>query len=183
MTFRPHHDPSHLYFITATVLGWRQVFVDPANESIVLESLDWHRRNGRWLLYAYVLMPNHLHAVIKPHEGQTMSTVLQSFGSYTAHALLARFREEGRNDLDLFFARREDRDATKESQFWRRIQAKNVYSPEFLREKVEYIHSNPVMKHWHLVGDRADYPYSSACYYDLGLVPGVEVDDVRWLLA
>jgi hypothetical protein len=43
MTFKPHHDPSHLYFVTATVLGWQQIFAEPACAQIVLDSLDWHR--------------------------------------------------------------------------------------------------------------------------------------------
>ena len=66
VTFKPHHDPSHLYFITVTILGWQQIFIEPPCARIVLDSLDWHRRHGRWSLYAYVLMPNHLHAIVKP---------------------------------------------------------------------------------------------------------------------
>jgi putative transposase len=160
-------------------LGWKQLFIQPAYAHIVLDSLDWHRRNSRWALYAYVLMPNHLHAIIKPQQDQTISGVLQSFGSFTAHAILARLKSEGRSSLLAFFAQRQDQDASKKHQIWQPIQAKNVYSVAFLREKLEYIHTNPVAKHWHLVEDRADYPYSSACFYDRGLVPIVEVDDVR----
>ncbi|MGD2206675.1 MAG: hypothetical protein PVH17_07840, partial [Anaerolineae bacterium] len=96
VTFKPHHDPSHLYFVTATVSGWRQIFTEPTYAHIVLDSLDWHRRQVRWLLFAYVLMPNHLHAIVKPQGERTISDVLQSFGSFTAHALLARMEAQGR---------------------------------------------------------------------------------------
>jgi hypothetical protein len=59
---------------------------------------------------------------------------------------------------------------------------KNVYSVEFLRQKVEYLHNNPVAKHWRLADDRADYRYSSARFYDKDEPPTVEVDDVReWM--
>ena len=181
-TFSPHQDPTHLYFVTATILGWKQLFTRSAYADIVLDSLNWHRQNGHWALYAYVLMPNHLHTIIKPLQDRTISKVLQSFGSFTAHALLARLQSDGSGSLLAFFARRQNRDASKKHQIWQPIQAKNVYSAEFLGEKLEYIHNNPVAKHWHLVGDRADYPYSSACFYDRGVVPVVEVDDVRvWL--
>ncbi len=179
MTFKPHHDPTHLYFITATLLGWKPLFIDPAYASIVLDSLDWHRRHGRWALYAYVLMPNHCHALVKPLEDQTISTVLQSFGSFTAHAILARLRSENRRDLLAFFSQRQQRDAGKSHQIWQPIQAKNIYSITFLREKLEYIHNNPVAKRWQLAQERADYAYSSACFYDRGLAPIVEVDDIR----
>lgn len=182
MTFKPHHDPSHLYFVTATILDWRQIFVEPAYAHIILNSLDWHRRNGRWSLYAYVVMPNHVHAIQKPVEKRTISQVIQSFGSYTAHTLLQQMGKDGRDDLLAFFARRQDHDEQKAHQVWQPIQPKNVFSTAFLIEKLEYVHNNPIAKHWHLVADRADYGYSSACFYDRGETPIVEVDDVRvWL--
>jgi len=181
-TFSPAQDPSHLYFVTATILGWERLFTRSGYGDIVLDSLNWHRENDHWALYAFVLMPHHLHMIIKPLHDRTISDVLQSFGSYTAHALLARLKSDGSASLLGYFGRRHNRDASKEHQIWQPIQAKSVYSAEFLREKLEYIHNNPVAKHWHLVEDRADYPYSSACYYDRDAVPVVEVDDVSvWL--
>jgi REP element-mobilizing transposase RayT len=183
VTFKPHHDPSHLYFITATVLGWRQIFVERARATIILDSLDWHRRHNRWSLYAYVLMPNHCHAIVKPEGERTISSVLQSFGSFTAHAILARLESEGCRDLLTFFAQRQDRDTSKQHQIWQPIQAKNAHSAAFLRQKLEYTHNNPIAEHWHLVEDRADYAYSSACFYDRGEVPIVEVSEIgEWLI-
>ncbi|MCQ3938127.1 MAG: hypothetical protein DPW18_13920 [Chloroflexi bacterium] len=55
---------------------------------------------------------------------------------------------------------------------------------DFLEQKMEYIHQNPIAKDWKLVDDRAVYPFSSACYYDLGRTSIVEVTDIReWLAA
>jgi hypothetical protein len=48
---------------------------------------------------------------------------------------------------------------------------------------VEYTHNNPIHRSWNLVADRADYRYSSACFYDRGQEPIIPVDDVRpWLV-
>jgi hypothetical protein len=53
---------------------------------------------------------------------------------------------------------------------------------KFLQQKLEYTHQNPISKGWMLVEDRADYPYSSAGYYDYGRKPIVEVTDINeWL--
>jgi len=60
--------------------------------------------------------------------------------------------------------------------------AKNIYSEAFLFQKMEYIHNNPVDKDWRLVTDRADYLYSSACFYDRGERPIIEVDDIAGVL-
>jgi putative transposase len=182
LTVKPHHDPTHLYFVTATIMGWKHLFIEPAYAEIVLQSLDWHRRHGRWSLFVFVVMPNHAHFIVRPLGEQTISTVLQSFGSYTAHAILAQLRRDKRTDLLTFFGQRQDHDESKEHQIWLPIEAKNVYSVEFLLQKVEYSHNNPVAKHWHLVDDRADYRYSSARFYDKNGPSIIEVDDIlEWM--
>ena len=178
MTFKPRHHREHLYFITATVLGWKPLFTQPEYALIILNSLDWHREQNRWLLFAYVLMPHHLHALIKPRNPFTISQVVQSFGSFTAHAILNQLRRNERTDWLQFFSRRQDKDTNKRHQIWRPIQAKNVYSEPFLRQKLSYIHHNPVAKGWDLAREPADYPYSSACYYERGSIPVVAVTDI-----
>jgi REP element-mobilizing transposase RayT len=92
MTFKPQHHPEHLYFITATILGWKPLFLQQPYAAIVLDSLTWHCTQARWLLFAYVLMPHHLHALLKPCAPYTISQVLQSFGSFTAHAILQQLQ-------------------------------------------------------------------------------------------
>lgn len=180
MTFDSRHDLTHLYFVTATVCGWKHLFADPTYADIVLGSLDWSRREGRMALFAFVLMPSHLHAIVKP-EDRTIGDLLQNFGSYTAHRILKQLRHDGRTDLLQFF-HEQRRDQRHQHSIWQDIQAKNVYSVEFLREKLEYIHNNPIDKQWRLAKTRAEYRFSSACFCDLGELPIVEVNDVRqWL--
>jgi len=65
-----------------------------------------------------------------------------------------------------------------ETGFW----DKNIFSEGFLREKMEYIHNNPINKNWHLVEERAEYPFSSAQFYDKGEETIIAIDDVRELL-
>ncbi len=81
-----------------------------------------------------------------------------------------------------FFAENREPDCTEQHQVWQPLQAKNIYTETFLREKLEYIHNNPVAKKWQLAEQREKYAYSSACFYDCGIEPIVTVDDVRqWL--
>jgi len=179
MTFRPHHDPAHLYFAT-TLHGWRHLLAEPSYASIILDSLDWLRQHDRWCLYAFVIMPSHLHIIVRPSDSLIISHVLQQFASYTAHAILKELRKEQRSELLAFFA--EHADAGKQHGIWQEVQAQNVYSVDFLRQKLEYFHNNAVVKRRALVDNRADYPYSSACFYDRGVMPLIEVDDIgAWL--
>lgn len=176
-TFDSRHDPTHLYFVTATLIEWRPLFAENAYADIVLNSLDWLRRNGRMLLFAFVLMPSHAHLLIRPQQ-RAIDEIVQDFGSFTAHAILKQLQVDQRTDLlQLFSEQRRDR--RHQHSIWQDIQAKNVYSADFLREKVEYIHNNPVDKKWRLAVSRADYHYSSARFYDRNEAPCILVDDVR----
>lgn len=73
----------------------------------------------------------------------------------------------------------ERRDERSNYSVWQDIQAKNIYSTKFLYQKLEYMHNNPVTERWELVKDRADYPYSSAGFYDQGDAGLNGIRDVR----
>ena len=47
--------------------------------------------------------------------------------------------------------------------------AKECHSTEFIFQKLEYMHRNPVSKKWQLVNDFAEYQYSSAAFYEKGI--------------
>ena len=181
MTFSSFHDPNHLYFVTASICGWKHLFVEHKYIRIVLDSLLWLQNEKRMLLFVFVIMPSHLHLILKP-ENKEIAGILQDFGSFTAHTILHKLRDDKRTDLLKFF-HEQRRDARHQHSIWQDIQAKNIYSHQFLSEKMEYIHSNPASKNWRLVKNRADYKYSSACFYDNGEVPIIPISDVnKWLM-
>ena len=180
MTFASFHDPTHLYFITASVIDWKHVFIASEYANIPLNSLAWLQQQKRILLFAFVILPSHLHVILKP-EKDPIGEVVQQFGSFTAHEILKKLKANNRQDLLDIFGQRK-RDQRHEHSIWQDIQAKNIYSMDFLQQKLEYIHQNPVAKEWKLVKDRADYPYSSAGYYDYRKKPIIEITDINeWL--
>ena len=46
--------------------------------------------------------------------------------------------------------------------------AENIFSPEFLTQKLDYVHNNPLQDHWRLAETPEDYPWSSARFYAAG---------------
>jgi putative transposase len=180
MTFDSWNVPGHLYFLTASTCGWKPLFIETIYAEIILDSLTWLRKENRMRLHGFVLMPSHLHAIVLPIN-RSIGDLLQDFSSFTAHAILGQIRKDNRQDLIEFFHERR-RDKREEHSIWQDVQAKNIFSEKFLKQKMEYIHQNPVTKEWNLVKDRADYKYSSACYYDNDQQPVIEIDDVRELL-
>jgi len=180
MTFPSFHDSTHFYFITASIVEWKNLFITPEYINIPLNSFAWMQEQKRILLFAFVIMPTHLHAVIKP-ESAPIGDIVQQFGSFTAHEILKKLRENKQKALLEVFQQKK-RDSRHEHSIWQDIQAKNIYSMDFLWQKMEYIHQNPIAKNWELVEDRADYVYSSAGYYDLGRKPVIPITDInKWL--
>jgi len=58
---------------------------------------------------------------------------------------------------------------------------KKIFSPEFLRQKIEYIHANPLQPHWQLAEHPEDYIWSSARFYLLEEPALIPVCDAREL--
>jgi REP element-mobilizing transposase RayT len=182
MTFKSFHDESHLYFVTASIVEWIHIFKYEKYASIVLSSLQWLQTQNKILLFAFVIMPSHLHLILKPIQ-KSIGEILQDFGSFTAHEILKQARKDNKTEwLNCFQKNR--RDIRHEHSIWQDIQAKNIYSMEFLEQKMEYIHQNPIAKDWNLVKDRADYLFSSAGYYDYGRKPIIQITDIKeWLVS
>lgn len=126
MTFSSFHDSTHLYFITASIINWEHLFITPKYANVPLNFLSWLHQHKRILLFAFVIMPSHLHAILKP-EKDSIGTVVQQFGSFTAHEILKELRADNRADLlDLFQQKKRDR--RHEHSIWQDIQVKNIYS-------------------------------------------------------
>lgn len=177
MTYDSINDPSHQYFVTASVVGWKHLFKNRDYAMIVLRSLEWLRDQKRMKNFAFVVMYSHLHVLIKP-EGLAIGDLIRQFGSYTAHEIARRLKADNQDEAMRYFNEHR-RDGRINFSIWQDIQAQNIYSYRFFWEKIEYIHNNPVAKEWRLVDDRANYQFSTACYYDRGIKPIIPIDDVR----
>ena len=64
------------------------LLADPALRVIVEESLR-HFADVRYSLYAFVVMPNHVHVLFMPHEGVDGREVVATWKRYTARAINA----------------------------------------------------------------------------------------------
>jgi REP element-mobilizing transposase RayT len=67
---------------------------DPANAEVVATSVK-HFDGTRYHLGRYVVMPNHVHAIVQPILGNTLSSVVHGWKSYSAHVLRSKLRVSG----------------------------------------------------------------------------------------
>jgi REP element-mobilizing transposase RayT len=76
--------PFQTYFITKCVEARRPILAVPSAAEIVIDSLAHARRQGQIKLLAFVIMPDHYHAVFSLLPGQDLSDLMRRVGSYTA---------------------------------------------------------------------------------------------------
>jgi putative transposase len=94
---REHHLPSefycdteHAFFLTLCARHHREPFRIPGLAQAIVEALEYRRRQRRWFVYAYCVMPDHLHAVVQMRDaarvgGTSLLQVLSGFKSFTTH--------------------------------------------------------------------------------------------------
>jgi len=127
------------YFITASSFQKQNLFQSDRMARLFVEVLLYYRAQEKYLLHEFVVMPNHFHLLTTPLESLEKSLQLIKGGfSYRA-------RKELRFIGEIWQPSYHDR---------------RVRDLEEYRAFCEYIHRNPVKSR--LVGNPADYPYSSA---------------------
>ncbi len=177
--YRVFRDDDFAYFITCTVVDWISVFTVDSYCRIVLNSLAYVRANKKTQLNAYVLMPTHLHAVLWPEKGVSLSDILRDFKRFTSRAISRE--AERRGDCYLLQAFAEARQqgraqVVSQYQVWQEgSHPEAIYTEKFANQKIEYIHANPVKAG--LVSSPEDWQYSSARAYYLGeeVIPPVDI--------
>jgi len=163
--YKSYHIPGHLYFVTTTVIGRKEILSNTPIAKIILQSLDFLRKDGRIKLFSYVIMPDHLHLVILPLEykgrNQTISDLMRDFKKFTSKRIIEKLKEHKREALLSFFSRSAKAYRGQMYKVWEEgFFDENIYTQDFLNQKIQYIHHNPVKKG--LVKEPEDYPFSSA---------------------
>ena len=159
------HKEGTLYFCTLTVVGWADVFTRKRNAEVIIESLAYCQKEKGLELFAYVLMPSHLHLIGRVQEGR-LSDVLRVFKSFTAKRLLeliANESGESRREwlMRLFREAAEGTNQNKALMFWQKTNHPIEITHEAMYDQKEsYMHTNPVEEG--LVTLPEHYAWSSA---------------------
>ena len=72
-------DQKGLNFITITVVDWVDLFTRKAICDIVLSNLAFYRNNKGLKIFAYVIMSNHIHLIVRAAEEPELSTIIRDF--------------------------------------------------------------------------------------------------------
>ena len=127
--------------MTSRTWQGRQIFLNDNVSRIFVESLLAYRKQNRYLLHAFVLMPEHFHVILTPAEDLTLERAVQFIKGGSAK----RIREE----RNLHFL------------VWQKgFTDHRIRDSEDHVIHVRYIEQNPVKRG--LVASPRDYRWSSA---------------------
>ena len=153
-----------LYYVTFQIVNWIDIFTRKVYRDIIIDSLRFCQQNKGLEIFAFVVMSNHLHLLIRSKTGK-LSDTIHDFKSFTAKQILLTIetvpesRREWMLNLFEFSAKRHKRN--EKFQIWtHENHAEELYSDKFIEQKLNYIHANPVRAG--IVEKAEDYLYSSA---------------------
>lgn len=158
-----------IHFITFSVVEWVDVFTRKGYVDILLESLCYCQESKGLQIHAWCVMSNHVHLAVSAKEAN-LSAVMRDFKKFTSKQILDaidtnRFRESRRSWMIAIFRQAGAANTHNDRfQFWQQeLHPILLESYWFARQKVDYIHRNPVVAG--LVRRPEDYVWSSAMDY------------------
>jgi putative transposase len=160
-----------IHFISFAVVEWVDVFTRKEYRDIFIESLKHCQERKGLVLHAWCVMSNHIH-LITSSQNEDLSDILRDLKKFTSRQIIKAIQQnktESRRDwmLGIFREKGGLNARNSEFQFWRQDnQPKELFSPAFSVQKLEYIHNNPVDAG--IVERPEDYLYSSAKDYKAG---------------
>lgn len=160
-----------LYFVSFATIYWIDVFVRDVYFNSVVESLHYCRKNKGMEIYAWCIMPNHVHLIFRAKEnnpGELLKS-LKTFTSKQLQLLIEENPQESRKEWLLWMMERagSKNSNVKNRQFWQQNNKPlELWSSEVIDQKLEYINLNPVESGF--VTEPHHWKYSSALDYSGG---------------
>ncbi|MCC6676880.1 MAG: transposase [Phycisphaerales bacterium] len=151
--------PAGIRFVTCSCQGRLPLFSNAQICGVFVEALIAARRKYKFELYAWVLMPEHVHMMVRPNDEVALDRVLLSMKLSVAMKVIARWTEMRAPIL----ARLDDGGGSP--RFWQKGGGfdRNVRDGSELCREIRYIHRNPVERG--LVSRPEEWKWSSVRWW------------------
>jgi len=162
-----------LHFLTFSCY-WRLPLLGTIRaRNLFVQALGMIRERYGFRLVGYVVMPDHVHLLMSEPPRSTPSVVLKALKQRVSRDLQKNQRRVSTTQLQLPFGS----GGAGLPRFWQpRFYDFNVYSRRKKREKLEYMHANPVNRG--LVKNPGEWMWSSFLFYEKGECGLVLIDPV-----
>ncbi|QDU86909.1 hypothetical protein Pla175_02630 [Pirellulimonas nuda] len=178
---RNYNAPGHAHSLTFSCYRQFPFLRSELTCSWLAESIDAARTTQRFLLWAYVFMPEHVHAVVYPTESDyDIAEIRKAIKGPIGRRAIQHIEANSPEWLDQITRQRGGR---TERLFWKSGGGydRNITAPRTLLATIDYIHLNPVRRG--LVERAEDWRWSSAASTLYGKERPLQVDPIPadWL--
>ncbi|MBP1619032.1 MAG: transposase [Bacteroidetes bacterium] len=90
-----HRIEGNIYFVTDTVVDWVDIFSLPKYKHVVIDSLVYCQNHKGLIIYAWVLMTNHMHAIVSSGSDPKVSDICRDFKKFTSKEILGQLVCDG----------------------------------------------------------------------------------------
>jgi putative transposase len=153
------------YFYTDTIFDDKHLLFRDEMKMIILNSWKYLVNAGKIKIYAFVIMPNHIHLIWNMLELNGSESPAGSFAKFTAHEFKKYLQNKDPEELESYRVNKSDR----KYQFWKRdpLAIPLTFETSFI-QRLNYIHNNPTNPKWQLSALPENYRWSSANFYENG---------------
>lgn len=161
---------NEIYFVTFTILSWKKIFTEDKYTDLVYKWFDYMKDKYGNKIYAYVIMPNHIHLIaFLDAKSPKLPVLMQNAKRFMAYGIVDLLEKDNKMELLNYFKNCADmKKGAKHKVFEDRYDSKIIQTKKFFMEKIKYIHNNPCSEKWMLASSPELYKYSSALNYFLG---------------
>lgn len=156
------HNPDGVYFISFAVKDWVDVFTRNEYKDILVESLSYCQKHKGLKIFAWCIMPNHVHLIIRSKDGFLLQNILRDFKRHMSKKIVEAIKENPQESRKKWLL---EKFVTKDGiSFWATGNHPiELWSNKVIDQKLNYLHENPVEER--LVFQAEHYVYSSAIDY------------------
>ena len=171
---------SPCYYLTSVAKDRLPVFRTDEIKIVTCAALDEARRSGKFALYAYVVMPDHLHVITG--AGSSPSKTLQFINGITGRRVIDYLKQHS-YESSLKKLRHEIRPRRYGYSLWdHHSDARLLLTEKMLMQRVHYTHQNPARAN--LVKQAEEYRWSSIRCWNGGILEDeplrMDIDRIKW---
>ena len=169
-----YYGKGDLHFVTFSCYRRLPLLASERARNLFVKELARVRAEYGFRLIGYVVMLNHVHLLMSEPKKGTPSTVMQMLKQRVSRKMRKRTKRiSGQREFQF------DEDGLELKSFWQeRFYDFNVYKRGRIKEKLNYMHANPVIRG--LVEHPHNWPWSSWSSYMKGERGLVEIDPVEF---
>ena len=163
-TCKRYNDAGHAHSLTFSCFKRQPFLSRDRSRRWALDAIRKALRKHRYHLWAYVIMPEHLHLLVWPTEPEyNVSSFLQSMKTSVARTAVAFVKNNAPSYLPKMLDRQPN--GKEHYRFWQRGGGydRNITEPRTTWLEIDYLHANPVRRD--LCKRPEDWYWSSAADY------------------